>query len=467
MQLKKSIKKLYIVDTNVLLSDPYAIFKLGEGNDVFLPSMVLEELDRSKKGLDEVSRNARKANRLLDEIISNGNPVKGNVYEQCYKLLGNNVTGVLGNIIFEPIEEEFLTRTAQPTGDNSILLSILAIKKIISNDSCNANPYVDVVLISKDINIRVKAMAMNITSQDYLSDQVQLEDGRLPTGIHDFKGVEIEDTGYSVGENGERIHVFSYVDGFDEKVVHPNEFIIVAEKPYRVVSQDIENNTVTAFEVENYKTKYNAWGIKAKNDEQNLAMNLLMDPDIHLVNLMGPAGTGKTLLSVAAALELCIEEGLYNEVIFTRATVGASEEIGFLPGNEEEKLLPWMGGLLDSLEVLSLDLSNEEQKQVTNRFKMKSINFMRGRSFQKKFIIIDEFQNLTHKEARLMLTRAGEGTKIIIMGNLNQIDTAYLTEHSSGLAHVAENLKDWYKGGHLMLVDTIRSELSEVAEQRL
>lgn len=466
MPSEKSVKKIFVIDTNVLLSDPYSIFKLGEDNDIFLPNMVLEELDRGKKGMDEIARNARKANRLLDEIIGNGKSDDKCIYEQCFNLLGKNVSATSGSIIFEPINEEYLAKSVKISGDNSILLSILALKKALRGQGANRQ-YADVVLISKDINIRVKAMAMNVTSQDYLSDQVQLEDGRLPTGVHDCMGADIEDTGYSIGENGERIHVFSHADGFHGRTMHPNEFIIVAEKPYRVISQDIENKTVTAFEVENYKTKYNTWGINAKNDEQNLAMNLLMDPDIHLVNLMGPAGTGKTLLSVAAALELCIERGLYNEVIFTRATVGASEEIGFLPGTEEEKLLPWMGGLLDSLEVLSLDLGNDEQKQVTNCFKMKSINFMRGRSFQKKFIIIDEFQNLTHKEARLMLTRAGEGTKIVIMGNLNQIDTAYLTEHSSGLAHVAENLKDWYRGGHLMLIETIRSELSEIAEKRL
>lgn len=170
---------------------------------------------------------------------------------------------------------------------------------------------------------------------------------------------------------------------------------------------------------------------------------------------------------MAAALELIFTESLYDEVIFSRATVNASHDIGFLPGTEEEKLDPWLGALHDSLDVLGVDMSDASQSQITQKVKIKSINFMRGRSFQRKFLVLDEAQNLTPSELKMLLTRAGEGTKVVLMGNLNQIDTPYLNEISSGLTHVVENLKQWKGSGHLILNETVRSELSEVAEKNL
>jgi PhoH-like ATPase len=223
--------------------------------------------------------------------------------------------------------------------------------------------------------------------------------------------------------------------------------------------------------------KHSVWGISARNSEQNMAMNFLMDPDIDFVSLLGAAGTGKTLLALAAGLEQTLDQNLYNEIIMTRATIPIGEDIGFLPGTEEEKMTPWMGALMDNLEVLTMaegdgqhkaDWEKQSTQDLLNkRIKIKSLNFMRGRTFMKKYIIIDEAQNLTPKQMKTLVTRAGAGTKIVCIGNIGQIDTPYLTETTTGLTYIVDRFKDWPHGAHITLKQGERSRLAEFASDVL
>jgi PhoH-like ATPase len=218
------------------------------------------------------------------------------------------------------------------------------------------------------------------------------------------------------------------------------------------------------------QAKHNVWGITARNREQNFALNLLMDPEIDFVTLLGQAGTGKTLLTLASALTQTLDKKIYSEIIMTRVTVPVGEDIGFLPGTEEEKMAPWMGALEDNLDVLNK--SDEDagewgraatQDLIRTRIKIKSLNFMRGRTFLHKFLIIDEAQNLTPKQMKTLITRAGPGTKVVCLGNIAQIDTPYLTEGSSGLTYVVDRFKGWSHNGHITLTRGERSRLADFA----
>lgn len=456
-------EKLFILDTNVLLSDPFAITKLGNHNDVFIPYMVIEELDKAKKGTDELSRNARAANREILEITKNrtsDDMARRRKFKNCYAINENSC------LVFDGINRRTLEKMGNThlSGDNQILMSVL--DEIESQFNLNTDErYDEVILVSKDINLRIKALALNIKTQDYHNDMVILEDNSLPNGLHEIE-LKCLESNYC-NQHKIILHTFENPVNYPRQILI-NEFIKTKDNIYQVIEIS-EAGFLITHQVENYQLSDNkVWGINAKNEEQNLALNLLLNPNIHLVNLLGPAGTGKTLITIAAALQMILEEGLYKEAIFTRATVDASSDIGFLPGTEEEKLSPWMGAVFDSLEELGIeDSEGSANEQITKKIKLRSINFVRGRSFNNRIIIIDEFQNLSKKEAKLLLTRAGRNSKVICMGNLAQIDTPYLDSFSSGLTHILENLKDWSKGGHVTLNKTIRSELAEIAEKNL
>lgn len=469
-------RKLYALDTNVLIADPEALFKFQE-HDLFIPYTVLEELDNNKTGTGEVARNARAASRNLNAVITHHrDPEQTCIYNQCYPL---SEDGKLGMLIFEPINPDTLLQK-KTIGDNQILISVIEAIKATEQSkgkSLNTRDYAEVILISKDINMRIKARNLELLTEDYLNDHVISDCEVLPSGHHDLSQVDVVCHNSSV-ERGVRWRKIEIPkDGYD-KEIYLNEFISLRKDGYGQDDNEAQTETLQVFEKENdstllvreivnFKTKESLWGIHALNEEQNMAANLLKDNDIHLVSLLGPAGTGKTILALAASLDMIFEDNDYDEIIFTRATVGTSEEIGFLPGTEEEKLTPWMGAVHDSLEALSLNIQDKNNEQISNKIKIKSINFMRGRSFRNRIIIIDEAQNLTKKEMKLLLTRAGKDTKVICMGNLAQIDSPYLSEATSGLTHSVETLRDWWRGGHLILKQSTRSELAEIAEERL
>ena len=464
--------KLFVLDTNVLLHDPMCLFRFEE-HDVFLPMIVLEELDGHKKGMTEVARNGRQTSRTLDALAAQG--------ADMARGLKLNSTGHIeagGKLYFQTQALNYTLPSSLPQGkaDNQILGVVEALRALPGGFD---GTHKEVVLVSKDINMRVKARALGLAAEDYQNDKT-LEDGDLLyTGAMalpaDFwathgKTVESWQTGsftfYRIsGPIVPNLHINQLV--YFEAPGEPNLYARVTE---------IRAKTAVLKTLKDYGHLKNAvWGVTARNREQNFAMNLLMDPEVDFVTLAGTAGTGKTLMALASGLTQVLDERRYTEIIMTRATVSVGEDIGFLPGTEEEKMGPWMGALDDNLEFLAKgDGGNagEWGRAATNelirsRIKIKSMNFMRGRTFMNKYVIIDEAQNLTPKQMKTLITRAGPGTKIICMGNLAQIDTPYLTEGSSGLTFAVDKFKGWPHGGHITLARGERSRLADFASEVL
>ena len=471
--------KLFVLDTNVLMHDPMSLFRFEE-NDIFLPMIVLEELDGHKKGMTEVARNARQVSRTLDALAG----AQGADIAQGLKLDGTGHRGAGGRLFFQTQPLDYTLPTSLPQGkaDNQILGVVSALgdaKKALAKASGQAVQ--DVVLVSKDINMRVKARALGLPTDDYQNDKT-LEDGdllysgvmALPNDFWDKHGKMVE----SWQQGG---HTFYRVTGPIVPSLLINQFVYFeapGEPALQARVTEIRDRTAVLKTLKDYgHTKNAVWGVTTRNREQTFAMNLLMDPDVDLVTLTGTAGTGKTLMALAAGLTQVLDDRRYTEIIMTRATVSVGEDIGFLPGTEEEKMGPWMGALDDNLEFLTKNDANsggagEWGRAATNelirsKVKIKSMNFMRGRTFMNKYVIIDEAQNLTPKQMKTLITRAGPGTKIICMGNLAQIDTPYLTEGSSGLTFAVDKFKGWPHGGHITLARGERSRLADFASEVL
>ncbi len=461
---------LFVLDTNVLMHDPSSLFRFEE-HDLYLPMTTLEELDNHKKGMSEVARNARMVSRSLDQLIAG---TSGQLDEGIpLNKLGNQ--DATGRLFFQthfsnsPLPEGL----PEGKGDNLILGVVSDLQK--------AKPNQEVVLVSKDINMRIKARALGLPAEDYFNDQV-LEDRdlmysgvmTLPADFWPKHGKAMES--WADGKSGT---MFYRVTGPLVPSMLVNQFVYQenpdGSTPFYALVREINGKTALLQTLKDFShQKNNVWSITARNREQNFAMNLLMNPDIDFVTLLGQAGTGKTLLALAAGLEQVLDSKRYNEIIITRATVPVGEDIGFLPGTEEEKMQPWMGAFDDNLEVLhrSDDSAGEwgraaTQELIRSRIKVKSMNFMRGRTFVSKFLIIDEAQNLTPKQMKTLVTRAGPGTKIVCLGNIAQIDTPYLTEGSSGLAYVVDRFKGWRHSGHITLARGERSRLADHAAEAL
>jgi len=459
--------KLFVLDTNVLLHDPICLFRFEE-HDIFLPMIVLEELDGHKKGMTEVARNARQTSRTLDALAASPGC-------DITKGLALNTTGhtdARGKLLFQTEPLNYTLPASLPIGkaDNQILGVVEALRHKL--------PEREVVLVSKDINMRVKARALGLNTDDYKNDKT-LEDGdllysgalALPTDFWASHGQAVES--WQQGP-----HTFYKVDGPIVPDMYINQFVYFeapGEPSLYARVTEIRGTTAVLRTLKDFNHLKNAvWGVTARNREQNFAMNLLTDPEVDFVTLTGTAGTGKTLMALAAGLTQVLDDRRYTEIIVTRATVSVGEDIGFLPGTEEEKMGPWMGALDDNLEVLGKteNSAGEWGRAATNelvrsRIKIKSMNFMRGRTFLNKYVIIDEAQNLTPKQMKTLVTRAGPGTKIVCMGNLAQIDTPYLTEGSSGLTFAVDKFKGWPHGGHITLARGERSRLADFASEVL
>ncbi len=464
--------KLFVLDTNVLLHDPTSVFRFEE-HDIYLPMMTLEELDNNKKGMSEVARNARSVSRMLDQLVEGfAEPMEKGI---PLSKLGNK--DATGKLFFQTQATANALPATLPVGkaDNQILGVVRALSEMHSGR--------EVVLVSKDINMRVKARALNLSAEDYFNDKVLEDRDMLYSGVFalpaDFwdkhsKGMESWQHGGAT---------FYRVAGPAVSSMLVNQFVFhettdgIGQSLYAQVTE-ISGKTAVLRTLKDYThAKHAVWGVTARNREQNFALNLLMNPEVDFVTLLGQAGTGKTLITLAAALAQCLDKRLYSEIIMTRATVPVGEDIGFLPGTEEEKMAPWMGAVEDNLEVLLGSPSGsghggEWGKQATSdliksKIKIKSMNFMRGRTFQQKFLIIDEAQNLTPKQMKTLITRAGPGTKVVCMGNIAQIDTPYLTEGSSGLTFVVDRFKGWPHSGHVTLARGERSRLADFAADSL
>jgi PhoH-like ATPase len=459
--------KLFVLDTNVLMHDPMSLFRFEE-HDVFLPMIVLEELDSNKKGTSEVARNARQASRYLDTLAASSPDMAAG---QPLSALGH--TEAQGHLFFqtEPLDLSLPLALPQGKADNQILGVVRAL--------CEKHSKREVVLVSKDINMRVKARAMGLQAEDYQNDKA-LEDGdMLYTGALALPADFWAKHGKTVESWQQGSHTFYRISGPVVPSLFINQFVYfeAAGEPslYARVTE-VHGKTAVLRTLKDFGHQKNAvWGVTARNREQNFALNLLTDPEVDFVTLTGTAGTGKTLMALAAGLTQVLDDRRYTEIIMTRATVSVGEDIGFLPGTEEEKMGPWMGALDDNLEFLAKGDgggAGEWGRAATNeliksRIKIKSMNFMRGRTFMNKYVILDEAQNLTPKQMKTLITRAGPGTKIICMGNLAQIDTPYLTEGSSGLTYAVDRFKGWAHNGHITLARGERSRLADFASDVL
>jgi PhoH-like ATPase len=464
--------RVFVLDTNVLMHDPSALFRFQE-HDIFLPMVVLEELDAAKKGLSEVARNVRQVSRFLDELMSNrthaqideGIPLgAARSPESGVKLPAS------GRLFFQTRPPNIQLPDTLPGNkpDNNILVTTLALKSQF--------PDRRVTLVSKDINLRIKAAVVGIHAEDYSSDKV-LDDLDLLYRGYAPLAADFWDA-HGKGMESWQDHGRSYyrLQGVSSLEWHPNQFVYFeGEEPgLELMVRSIENDVATLEVIRDYRPgKASVWGVHARNREQNFALNLLLDPEIDLVTLLGTAGTGKTLLALAAGLAQSLDEQRYREIVMTRITVPVGEDIGFLPGTEEEKMTPWMGALMDNLEVLTQTMDGGDwERAATNellskRIKIRSLNFMRGRTFLNRYIILDEAQNLTPKQMKTLVTRAGPGSKIICLGNLNQIDTPYLTETTSGLTNVVDRFRVWPHSGHVTLARGERSRLADFASTQL
>ena len=460
---KKNIKKVFVLDTNVLLHDPSSLFRFEE-HDIYLPMVTIEELDNNKKGSSEVARNARQTHRYLEEIIAPASDLKNG----C-ALKSETNPHIDGKLFLQTETISYdLPILAGVKADNQILSVVVNLKNQLKNT--------DVILVSKDFNIRIKARALGISAQDYFNDKVMTDAELLHTGIYELPENFWEKHSKAMESWQEEGKMFYKITGPLCKSFFVNAFVFYDfDKPFYALVKTINGNSATLQIVQDYTLpKFNIWGIKAKNKEQNFALNLLMDPNIDFISLLGQAGTGKTLLALAAGLVQTLDKKIYSEIIMTRATVSVGDDIGFLPGTEEEKMTPWMGALEDNLDVLneSDDSSGDwgraaTQDLIKSRIKVKSLSFMRGRTFLNKYLIIDEAQNLTPKQMKTLVTRAGPGTKIVCCGNIAQIDTPYLTEGSSGLTYVVDRFKGWDHNGHVTLMRGERSRLADYAADTL
>lgn len=463
--------KAYILDTSVLIHDPNCIFQFQE-HDVYIPMKVLEELDNKKSGHSEPARNARQAVRHISSIMQDNTSVKAGV----------SLPDLLGKLflITESIRKYIPPSLSPEVADNHIIGAAFCIQK--------RYPLREVIVVSNDIALRTKAMACDLRAQEYLHDRVVEDIAYLPSGIQELPEDFWENyTGENIRswkEKG-RLESFYRVNISFERNLRVNEYIFLekenADPFYARVTQISSDDMVTFSTIKNY-FRCDVWGIRARNREQLFALDALLNPEIDLVSILGQAGSGKTLLALAAGLHQSFDLKRYREIIMTRATIPIGDDIGFLPGTEEEKMTPWLGALMDNLEVLCPSPNTKDGSNTTNgngegkiltheilknRIKVKSMNFMRGRTLNERYLIVDEAQNLTPKQVKTLVTRAGPGTKVVLLGNNAQIDTPYLTETNSGITYAVQQFLGWKHSAHIILARCERSRLADHAEEVL
>lgn len=463
-------KRLYVLDSNVLIHDPMAPLRFEE-HDVFIPLQVLEELDREKRGATDLARNVREVSALLDDIISDASAAE---IAQGLSLPGSEQSGP-ARLFLEtrPTQSSPLSPFGTGTADNRILNCALALAA--STEYPEARQH-EVVLVSRNINLRIKARSLGLAAEDYHSDRVVEDLAMLPSGM--MVAAEGILDGQSDAEH------FTVGAEYARKW-HPHLGLYHAQHgdlDARVIAIDHESATLERLLDYREGSTHRVWGVQARNREQNFALNLLMDPAVDLVTLLGAAGTGKTLLALAAGLAQTLDAPRYKEIIVTRATIAVGDDIGFLPGTEEEKMTPWMGALIDNLEVLSSSDDDSRDgghkaagawgRAATNdllnqRIKLRSLSFMRGRTFLNRFIIIDEAQNLSRMQMKTLITRAGPGSKVVCMGNVAQIDAPYISATTSGLSFAVDRFRPWAHAGHVTLARGERSRLADFANDAL
>ncbi|AWY41071.1 PhoH family protein [Pseudomonas putida] len=450
---------LYVLDTNVLIHDPNALLNFEE-HHVAIPMTVLEELDKLKSGHHSVAAECRQAIRLIDKTLGDATPedVEQGVPIQRGK---SGPKGLLSILMSKRTEPNIIL--PEHLNDNIIINQLIDLQARHLKKS--------VVLVTKDINMRLKARACGISAEDYSTDQLVDDVSLLPNGYHEMKGSfwDLVSKVETRQGHGRTWHQVKLIDNLP--AVHVNEFII-DEQGFVGWIKEIENDQLLILDLHQEPLLHQeAWGLKPRDIYQSLALFALLDPDIHLVNLSGAAGSGKTILALAAAIEQTMVSKRYRRIIATRSVQGLDQEIGFLPGTEAEKMEPWLGAITDNLEALHMDdeSTHGSVDYILSKvpLQFKSLNYIRGRSFQQSLILIDECQNLTPHQMKTIITRAGAGSKVVCLGNLAQIDTPYLSATSSGLTYLTERFKDFPNGVHITLQGVPRSILAEYAESHL
>ena len=469
--MSPNFKKLFVLDTNVLMHDPTAIFRFEE-HDIFLPMVVLEELDAHKKGMSESARNVRQISRFLDELMAATHPgdiARGLTLPETHPSVGARGSPS-GRLFFqtEPLPDQLPSSLPGNKPDNTILATTLGLQQKLPDQK--------VILVTKDINLRIKASVVGVHAEDYYNDKVLEDVDLLFSGVEHMDAAFWEEHGTNMASWTEDGRTFYRLTGPGASEWQPCQFITGGDDSlgFDAIVREVNQESAVLETVRDYRSSNSTvWGIHARNREQSFALNLLMDPTIDFVTLLGTAGSGKTLLTLAAGLAQTLEENYFSEIIMTRVTVPVGEDIGFLPGTEEEKMTPWMGALMDNLEVLTQSEEGGDWGRaatndlVRNRIKIRSMNFMRWRTFLNRFIILDEAQNLTPKQMKTLITRAGPGSKVVCLGNISQIDTPYLTETTSGLTVAVDRFRHWPHSGHVTLLRGERSRLADHASEVL
>ncbi|HFG1949467.1 TPA: PhoH family protein [Vibrio cholerae] len=453
-------RKLFVLDTNILLHEPLAIYSFKE-HDVVIPMTVLEELDRIKDSKRDVARDARVAIRALEHLFHDATPEE--ITEGIPLSMQEGATGTI-SILADYELDETVKAFTDKEGDNRILNAVLYLQ-------AQRTPRA-VVLVTKDINMRLRAKGAGVLYvEDYRTDQLIDDIQYLTKGFQTRPGSfwdSVEDVAsYTLG--GKTFHKLDRAP-FDPTFL--NQYVIDEDSDFAARVETIDGDTLTLRDLSRERMMHRkAWGITPKNIYQGMALDALLDPDIDLVILTGAAGSGKTLLAMAAALEQTVERKMFDKIIVTRNTPDIGESIGFLPGTEEEKMMPWLASVTDTLEALHKNdhCTDGSLKYICDKanIQFKSINFMRGRSIQNAFVLLDECQNLTASQIKTIITRCGEGTKIVCSGNLAQIDSHYLTPVTSGLTYMVERFKNFEGSANIHLNGVVRSRLAEFAEENL
>jgi len=457
-----------VLDTNVLIHDPTALYHFDE-HDVVIPMTVLEELDKHKNGIREIARTARQISRTLSDLTSQV------TFDEIQRGIPiPRISGESGRLHFLCYNDLKLFDALDDSPDNRILAETCRLRE--------ERPDASVILITKDINLRVKAAALKVPVEDYLNDRAFSDSDAMIEGAQVYapagqNGASLWEA-LNVDVTVERVdhHTFYQLNGPMPRQWHVGMLVSDSENgaEFEAIVRELEPSSARLQLLTNYRHHAGVWGVHAHDSRQNFTLNLLMDPDIDLVTIAGNAGTGKTFMTLAAAFQQTLDAKLFERIVFTRAPIPMGEDIGFLPGTEEEKMSPWMGAFHDNMDNL---LRNEEgesswdngatRQLIGSRVQIRSPSFMRGRTLNDTFLIIDEAQNFTPKQLKSLVTRAGRNTKIVCLGNVGQIDTPYLTANTCGMAAVVERFRDWPHAGHVTLKSVERSRLALAAEELL
>jgi len=433
-------KKIYVIDTSVYLTDASSIYSF-DNHDIVIPLKVLEEIDKHKKRQDGVGSNARRIIRILDELRAKGNLQKGVRIEK-----GKGILRVKG---YHPLTE--LPSDLNPNIPDNIIIGAALTEGI-------ENPTRKIIVVSKDVNMRVICDSVGIVAEDYRAEKVLDKDSELYSG---FMSVPVDDQTIDQFYAGEDIFL-------EDVSPYANEYIMLVSNANekksalaRYINPHVPLMKVTEF-------RDGIWGVRARNKEQSFALDILMNPEVPIVSLVGRAGCGKTLCAIAAGMEQCLGSKEYSKLIVSRPVQPMGKDIGFLPGTLEEKMTPWLAPIRDNLEFLmSGDKNMLEMYFEKGLIEIEALTYIRGRSISNAFIIIDEAQNLTSHELKTIITRVGEGTKIVLTGDIEQIDNAYIDQTSNGLTYAVEKFKSFDLSGHVTLRRGERSKVASLAAKIL